>query len=422
MELMMSIGYACIAVGLTDANQKTCIAKNASEIKLNELIEHNLNALEVMVDYNIENNIKLFRISSDIIPFGSSPVNNLKWWENFEGTFQRIGGKIKSSGMRVSMHPGQYTVLNSLDVDVVNRAMVDLDYSARVLDSLELNAKHKIILHIGGIYQNKTQAVERFCENYSHLNEAVKRRLVIENDDKSYNVLDVLEIGKCMKIPVVFDNLHNAVNPYDDNHSEVYWINECKKTWMEIDGAQKIHYSQQAQAKRVGSHSSTIRINEFIKFYKQIEHDNIDIMLEVKDKNLSAIKCINCTSSERKIKTLELEWSRYKYKVLECSQEHYLMVRRLLINKADYPAIAFYNIIEDALQKDINMENSVNAAQHVWGYFKNKATEIEKRSCLKNIELLKKGETSSKSTKNILWKMTVKYEEKYLLNSYYFDL
>ena len=87
----MSIGYACIAVGVMGSNQKSCIAKNASESKLNELIEHNLNALEVMIDYNIKNNIKLFRISSDIIPFGSSPVNNLKWWEIFESIFQRIG-------------------------------------------------------------------------------------------------------------------------------------------------------------------------------------------------------------------------------------------------------------------------------------------------------------------------------------------
>jgi len=418
----MSIGYACIAVGLIGSNQKSCITKNASEEKLYELIEHNLNALEVMIDYNIQNNIKLFRISSDIIPFGSSAVNNIKWWEKFESTFQRIGSKIKNAGMRVSMHPGQYTVLNSPHEDVVSRAILDLDYSARVLDSLELSAKNKIILHIGGIYQNKIEAVQRFCENYKCLDESVKQRLVIENDDKSYNVFDVLEIGKNMMIPVVFDNLHNAVNPYDNVHSEVYWINECKKTWKKNDGIQKIHYSQQDLNKRVGSHSATIKINEFLEFYNQIDHDNIDIMLEVKDKNLSAVKCINCTTTVKKIKVLEKEWSKYKYKILECSQENYLMIRKLLINKADYPAVAFYNIIDDALQKDINIENAVNAAQHVWGYFKNNATEVEKRSCLRSIERLKKGEISANTTKNILWKMTVKYDEKYLLDSYYFDL
>lgn len=293
----MSIGYACIAVGLENANQRSCIAKNASEDKLSELIQHNLNALEVIIDYNIDNNIKLFRISSDIIPFGSSPVNNLKWWELFESTFQRIGCKIKESGMRVSMHPGQYTVLNSPDEDVVKRAILELNYSARVLDGLELCEKHKIILHIGGIYQNKPQAIQRFCENYDCLNKSVKQRLVIENDDKNYNISDVLDIGKNMKIPVVFDNLHNTVNPCDDYHDEIYWINECKKTWKNIDGIQKIHYSQQAPFKRTGSHSDTINIDEFLQFYKQIVYNNIDIMLEVKDKNLSALKCINCTQN-----------------------------------------------------------------------------------------------------------------------------
>jgi len=99
-----------------------------------------------------------------------------------------------------------------------------------------------------------------------------------------------------------------------------------------------------------------------------------------------------------------------------------MLAGKLLINKDDYPIIAFYNLIEDALQKDMNIENSVNAAQHIWGYFKNKATDAEKRSGLKSIELLKKGEISINSIKNILWKMTVKYEEKYLLDSYYFYL
>ena len=109
----MKIGYACLVIGVKNTNFRSVTMKNASEEKLLEIIEHNLKSLNNIIDYNIENSIKLLRITSDLIPFGSSPVNTLNWWEIFSSQFKSIGEKIRSSDMRVSMHPGEYTVLNS---------------------------------------------------------------------------------------------------------------------------------------------------------------------------------------------------------------------------------------------------------------------------------------------------------------------
>jgi len=416
----MSIGYACIAIGAVNTDLKSCILKNASEEKLMSLISYNLNSLENIIDYNIKNNIKLFRITSDLIPFGSSTANTIPWWDIFSSDLTRIGEKVKRSGMRVSMHPGQYTVLNSPREDVVNRAVEDLNYHTKVLDSMLLNSNHKIVLHIGGVYDNKEQAMERFITNYSYLDERVKERLVIENDDKSYNIKEVLEIGMRMDIPVICDNLHNEINSYNSEKDVIYWINECKKTWKDKDGHQKIHYSQQDPLKRTGSHSYTIAIDEFLDFYENLGREDIDIMLEVKDKNLSALKCINCTSIDKKIKVLEVEWSKYKYKILENSPSHYLSIRKLLIDKNNYPDISFYNLIEEAMGKEIEIGNSINAAQHVFGYFKNLVSDKEKSSFLKSLDEYKKGKVSNKAIKNRLWKMTVKFQQAYLLDSYYF--
>ena len=68
----MNIGYACLGIAIPGSKMKSTILKNAITERLLSLIEHNLNALESMIDYNIENGVKLFRISSDLIPFGSS--------------------------------------------------------------------------------------------------------------------------------------------------------------------------------------------------------------------------------------------------------------------------------------------------------------------------------------------------------------
>lgn len=418
----MKIGYACLTVGVPNVQQGTCRQKNATEQVLRDLIQNNLQALQNIIDYNIKNDIFLFRISSDLIPFGSSPVNALPWAEIFKREFEEIGHKIKQNGMRVSMHPGQYTVLNSNDEDVVRRAIEDLRYHTLVLDSMGLSGAHKLILHIGGVYQDKQEAIERFQRNYKSLDEGVKARLVIENDDKSYGIQDVLSIGERLGIPVVFDNLHHSVKPSDSERTELEWINACKVTWKQKDGMQKIHYSQQDTKKKAGSHSAYIRIDEFIRFYDKLNRRDIDMMLEVKDKNLSAVKCINCTSLNKKLKDLELEWSKYKYAVLEKSQEHYQSIRTMLSTGEQYSPVDFYRLIEEALSMPVVVGSGVNAAQHVWGYFKKQATEKEKQQFLR---LMEKAETELSlfaSVKKFLWRLVIKYEQAYLLYAYYFFL
>lgn len=419
---MRRIGYACKTIGVLNADMKSCTLKNASKEKITELTKYNLDKLSNIIDYNINNNIVLFRISSDLVPFGSSEINTVKWWEIFADELMLIGNKIKSSKMRVSVHPGQYTVLNSTNENVVKRAVSDLIYHTRILDGMGLNSQHKMVLHIGGAYDNKNLAIERFIENYKKLDDRIKNRLVIENDDKIYNISEVLHIGIKLNIPVIFDNLHNEIKPSEEKKSEKYWIEQCKNTWKKNDGNQKIHYSQQAKNKKIGSHSDYISINEFMAFYEMLERDDIDIMLEVKDKNLSCVKCINCTDSKININLIEKEWSKYKYSILEKSQSTYLNIRNLLKNKEEFSAVAFYNILENGLQAEGDIGSITNGALHVWGYFKDKATEKEKENFFKYLENFKQQKSNIHAVKRYLNKLTIKYNEDYLLNSYYYVL
>jgi UV DNA damage endonuclease len=105
---------------------------------------------------------------------------------------------------------------------------------------------------------------------------------------------------------------------------------------------------------------------------------------------------------------------------LERSQADYLKIRQMLKNKDEYPALSFYELLDESLQKKSTSENSINAAMHVWGYFKEIATDKEKNSFFKDIEDLSYGKVSVRRVKNNLWRMAVKYQQPYLLNSYYF--
>ena len=369
----MRIGYAGVTIGPEDMQMKTCRQSNASEALLAELIFHNLASLDRQIDYNIRNDIRLFRISSDLIPFRSSSVNRIPWWESFEQTLSGIGTKICANGMRVSMHPGQYTVLNSPDPGVVERAVEDLTYHCRVLDGLGLDKQHKIVLHVGGVYQEKEAAIRRFLVRCQALTEDIRNRLVLENDDRSYHTGDVLAIASRSGLPAIYDNLHDQVNPDPAAEGAKEVIRAFGHTWKKEDGPQKIHYSQQDPEKKAGSHSASIAIDAFLDFGVQLPDRNIDVMLEVKDKNLSAVKCILCTQPE-----------------------------------------AFYRLVESALREEDNAGSQINAALHVWGYFKKQATAAEQEKFFALVRDVEGGKAKGEVLRKFLWRMTHRYDQPYL--------
>lgn len=418
----MAIGYACLTMGVAGTDMKSCTLRGASEEKLMEITRHNITALDRIIDYNIKNNIRLYRISSDLIPFGSSPVNQTGWWQHFGGMLRSIGRKIMDSGMRVSLHPGQYTVLNAEKSDVVERAVDDLAYHARILDSLGLDATHKIVLHIGGAYQDKKASAERFLENFRGLDPGITRRMVIENDDRIFTIRDVLDIGTRLGIPVVFDNLHHEVNPCDGEKNEFAWIERCRNTWQERDGLQKIHYAQQAGQKRKGSHSDSIDIERFMDFYRELNRDDIDIMLEVKDKNLSCIKCIHCTAGSLGKGELEKEWDRYKFTILERSPAIHAELSKMLRDKDPLSPLTFYSLIQQGLESTGDMNSHLAALRQVWECINQEATEKEWQAFHHRLERLQLQREGIKTIKSFLRRLAEKYGLDHLINSYYFFL
>ncbi len=290
----MRLGYACINLSLPDTRARKCILKNASPERLKEITYSNLINLKQILEYNISRKIQLFRISSEIIPFASHTVNTINWRHLFKNELGILKKIICRNKLRVSMHPGQYTVLNSPQPAVLENSIKEIIYHTEFLDSITESFQHRIILHIGGIYNSKKDAIQRFTDNFKKLPLNCRKRLTIENDEKCYDIFDVLKIARFLKIPAVFDNLHhqlNGINKHSDSIIEL--ILKARKTWNVSCGIQKIHYSQPAGNKNPGAHSETIEISEFKKFIKNLSNLEIDIMLEVKDKNISVEKLMN---------------------------------------------------------------------------------------------------------------------------------
>ncbi|GIW49089.1 MAG: hypothetical protein KatS3mg079_565 [Caloramator sp.] len=156
-----------IPLGVKYRTNRGFMIKNFTKEKLYEAIHQNLLDLLKILEYNVSKEIYLFRISSDIIPFGGHEINTYNWNIEFKDILIKIGEYIKNNNIRVSMHPGQYTIINSPDSSIVENSIREIEYHTRFLDSLELDYTHKVVLHIGGVYKDKSSAMERFCKNFN---------------------------------------------------------------------------------------------------------------------------------------------------------------------------------------------------------------------------------------------------------------
>ncbi|WKY44815.1 UV DNA damage repair endonuclease UvsE [Eubacteriaceae bacterium ES2] len=374
----MRLGYACLPVGVLDTELKSCRIKNAKEKRLKELIEHNLFALDKMIEYNIANQIELFRLCPDVIPYAASPVNSLKWWEIFAEPMKQLGQKIVKENLRLSIHPGPNAILNAKDKKIREAAIWELTSHCRFLDALGVDASHKLVVPMGGIFRNKKKAILRFKEVYQDLDERLKNRLVIENDAKCYNIEEVLALGQEMGIPVVFDWLSHRLNPAAQEKSDQDWISQLKVRWQAQDGTPLIAYGDQGIGKKSGYYADTVCLKNFLNFIEPLAEESCDIMLESQDKNLSVVKCLNACNKNLTRAVLEEEWRRYEYAVLEGSPVNYLEIRKLLRSSEGCPVLAFYSLIEEALLETPTMGNAINVAQHIWGDFRNLASAQEK--------------------------------------------
>lgn len=418
----MRIGYACLALGVPNTKIRAVALARADVHRLLDIMDSNLAALANLLAYNRDAGIRLFRMSSDIIPFGSGGANRLPWDSIYKERLAGMGRLALAEGMRLSMHPGQYTVLNSPRAEVRDAAVEDLAYHGRFMDAMGLPAAHKIILHGGGGYGDKRGAAEAFCRNFALLPESVRTRLVLENDERIFNIRDILDMAGRIGVPVVFDVLHHRVNPPEEPRKDAEWIRLAGETWKIDDGPQKIHYSQQDAGKKPGAHSATIDLEAFLGFAAGLEGLAPDIMLEVKDKNLSAVKCINGLDRPGAIRRLEEEWSRYKYNVLEHDPAAYRAIRQLLKDKTGYPVLEFYRILDKAMASPVTPGHAANGADHVWGYFKDRADGNERKQYLSLSRGLAEGRRSPRAVKGLLAKLAEKYGDDYLAHSYYFTL
>jgi UV DNA damage endonuclease len=285
----MRLGYACINESLKpkkfrSLRLKTIQTKGIHVLK--EIILDNLEFLLEVLEWNLAHKIYFYRISSDIMPLITHPdVVAYGWlWQEDEEVRNRLERvkalKIKEN-MRLSMHPDQFTVLNSLRPDVVESSIEYLIYHA---DFLEAISGDDMILHVGGVYGDKVAAMTRFIHVANSLPDKVKSYLRIENDDKSYNIYEVLSLSEQTGLSVVFDFHHHRC--LLDDHVTKNILDKIFSTWT---GIPKVHISSGKSNPKDRSHSDYIDAKDLLWVYMLKQYD-VDVMIEAKAKEKALLR------------------------------------------------------------------------------------------------------------------------------------
>jgi UV DNA damage endonuclease len=291
----MKLGYACINTTLSKGCKfKTITVKSASKLTQDELIKKvkgitvdNLYNTYKILQWNIENKIYMYRMSSNLIPLATHELlKDWQWWNDKDviNICSKIKEFITINNIRISFHPDQFCVINSPKEEVFQMAVGILEYHNKLSDMVGNNT---LILHVGGVYGNKETAIRRFIDNFNRLPIDIQSKIVLENDDKSFNVNNVLTICKILNIRMCVDFHHDRCLP--TNESIKWYIDDIIATWK--GQKPKCHLSTGKDNITDRSHADYVS-NEDFERVVELTKGKFDIMFECKVKELSILEYI----------------------------------------------------------------------------------------------------------------------------------
>jgi UV DNA damage endonuclease len=287
--------------------------RDVAEQKLWDIMVHNIESTRKLVKRvgGLDEHLRMVRLSSDILPVYTERSWNYFWRQDTvlaycSKHFREVGDLARDLNVRLSFHPGQFTVLASDSPDIVDRSIEEFEYHtdmARWMGYGRSFQDLKINVHIAG-----KQGPEGIRRAYKRLSPEARNCITIENEENAWGLDDCLSLIDV--VPIVLDIHHHwiregeYISPTDDRVCKVI------DSWRGVRPT--MHYSLSREDHLVG-HSATDRPNMALlleqgyKKQKLRAHSNFywntpangwalsflnthDIMCESKAKNLASFE------------------------------------------------------------------------------------------------------------------------------------
>lgn len=312
------LGLCCINNTLrkrrpTTFCSRNTIRSNFSVERAKDLANENCDDILRLLKWNEEKApnlpIRVFRLSSNVFPrFTDKEVESYSI-DFAKEKLKKAGDYAKEKGHRILMHPGQYNQVGADKQSVFESTELDLSHHADILNAMGISEEDGVlIVHGGGTYGNKERTMRRWCEQFSDLPQKVRKRLVLENDERQYSVDDCLEICNEIGIPMIYDCHHNAcyreLHPDEKHTKSTKFIPKILETWKD-NRRPVVHVSEQREGQRVGAHSDYIeRIPNHVLNIARIHNRSFDLEVEAKAKEAAIDKLIVKYLAKEKTKKL----------------------------------------------------------------------------------------------------------------------
>ena len=204
--------------------------REVAEQKLWDLMVQNIESVRKLVERvgTFDDQLRMVRISSDLLPVYTEPTWSYYWRRPdvvryLETHFREVGVIARRDNVRLSFHPGQFTVLASDNPDIVTRSIEEFEYHAdmaRYMGYGKTFQDFKINVHIAG-----RAGPEGIRAAYKRLSTEARNCITLENEENSWGLDDCLSLSDI--IPTVLDIHHHwiregeYIQPGDDRVKRV---------------------------------------------------------------------------------------------------------------------------------------------------------------------------------------------------------
>jgi UV DNA damage endonuclease len=289
------LGYVAMSVNVKNCSPSQTVTykqfakledRNAAIRKLERAAKSNVENCLRLLKHNLAHDIRFFRLSSRLVPLATH--QELEGWDYLQAIkddLQELGQFAALHEMRLDFHPDHFNVINTPNEDIFRATVEGLRYHQQLLQDMNIDLIHRLVLHIGGLYNDREKALERFITNWGIIPHDIQQMIMLENDDKVFTVGDALYLGEKLGAPVVFDFHHQLVN-----HREEKWEAEWGRvihTWQNSPLPVKMHISSPKNEKDFRAHADFIDSEIFMRFLQVVKGSvpQIDCMIEAKQKD-----------------------------------------------------------------------------------------------------------------------------------------
>lgn len=264
MSVTPQLGLVCITAS-KEVRYKTVTRKRLLQFSedeqekiLENLYAENLQRLNLAIDFCLKNQLRLYRITSNLFPFADTELGE-KVLNQFNEELWEIGKRVQGAGIRLVVHPDQFVVLSSDNPDVVATSIKLLKMHAMILDKLGQPQSPWAVMEVHG---GKSDRSEQLVKVIRTLPEAIRSRLALENDEYAYSAQEILDICRQAGIPMVFDAHHHIIHEQLDSydHPSVAQMQAAAQSTWPVPEWQLVHISNGREAFRDRHHSDLITV------------------------------------------------------------------------------------------------------------------------------------------------------------------